>query len=247
MQIGDEHFMRKPIVSLRNVTKTYHLHHQKPTFSGQLLQREKNELFTALDIPSFDIYKGEKIGIIGKNGSGKSTLLKVITGITAPTSGSVTQKAKVVSLINLSAGFHPDLSGEENIYLNAALLGMSRAETRTKFTGIMDFADIHQFIDAPFYTYSDGMKLRLGFAIAVHADPEVLILDESCVLAGDQFFQKKMVKKMHEFFRIGKTVIIVTHWLDFLRAHSNRIVWMENGKIKEMGGIHLLDKYRVQV
>jgi len=231
------------VVSVRNVTKTYVLHHQKPTFSGQVLRRERNELFTALKDFSLDIHKGEKIGIIGKNGSGKSTLLKIIAGITAPTNGSVTTHGKIVSLINLAAGFHSDLTGEENIYLNAMLLGMSRAETRKKLQNIIEFADIHQFIDAPFFTYSDGMKLRLGFAIAVHVEPEILILDESSIMAGDQFFQRKMVKKMNQFFRAGKTIIVVTHWLEFLHKHCERIIWMEAGKIKETGGTQLLNAY----
>ncbi|HEX8017178.1 MAG TPA: ABC transporter ATP-binding protein [Flavobacterium sp.] len=232
-----------PVISLKNITKKYVIHHQKPTFSGQLLHREKNESFLALNSISIDIYKGERIGIIGKNGCGKTTLLKIITGITKSSSGTIFTNGKIVSLINLSAGFHPDLTGEENVYLNAMLLGNSKDQTRKKFEEIVHFADVHQFIDAPFYTYSEGMKLRLGFAVAVHSDPDILILDESSILAGDHFFQTKIIKKIHSFFRLGKTVIIVTHWLDFLRAHCNRIIWMEAGKIKEIDGVKLLAKY----
>src|SRR5258708_30161926 len=125
-------FFSPIVISLKNVTKRYVLHHQKPTFSGQLLSREKNESFLALDNISLDIHQGEKVGIIGRNGSGKTTLLKIMTGITSPSAGNVTSKGKIVSLINLSAGFHSDLTGEENVYLNAMLLGMSRDETRAK-------------------------------------------------------------------------------------------------------------------
>ncbi len=216
---------RQIIISLKNVTKTFVLHHQKPTLSGYVLRKEKREKFHALHDVTVDFYKGEKIGIIGRNGSGKTTLLKIIAGITTPTSGMVEVKKKVVSLINLSAGFHPDLTGEENIFLNGMLLGMSKLEIRRKMQSIIHFADIHQFIDAPFYTYSEGMKLRLGFAIAIAADPDILILDESSVTAGDQDFQKKMNKKIQEYFKKGKTILMVSQWLDYLREHCQRIIY----------------------
>lgn len=229
-------------IELKNVTKHYVLHHEKPTFSERLVHRTKKEVFTALDDISLTIYKGEKVGIIGKNGAGKTTLLKIIAGITTPNSGSIKTKGKIVSLIDLEAGFHPDLTGEENIYLNGLIIGMSKREIKQKINEIIEFADIGQFIDAPMYTYSAGMKLRLGFSVAVHADPDILILDEG-ITAGDQDFQEKSMKKINEFFKAGKTILVVTHWIEFLEKNVERIVWVDEHKVKEDGDNSLLRKY----
>jgi len=180
-----------------------------------------------------EINKGEKVGIIGPNGSGKTTLLKIIAGITSQTSGKIITDGKIVSLIDLEAGFHPDLIGEQNIYLNGMVLGMSKLEIKDKISQIIDFADIGQFIDVPMFTYSEGMKLRLGFSVAVHADPDILILDES-MNAWDIDFQKKAQKKIEEFFKMGKTILIVTHWLDFVRKNCNKVITLEKGRISKL-------------
>lgn len=233
---------KKLAIELKNITKSYVLHHQKPTLSEQILRGRFTEKFTALDDVSLKIYQGEKVGIIGKNGSGKTTILKIIAGITNPNAGKVRTVGKVVSLIDLEAGFHPDLTGEENIFLNGLVIGMTRNQIKNKFAQIVAFADIGKFIDAQLYTYSQGMKLRLGFAIAVHSDPDVLILDEGIVV-GDDNFQKKLSKKITELFAQKKTIIVVSHWLEFLKNNCNTILWVKNGKIYKAGNKSLLDEY----
>lgn len=232
-------------IKLEKVTKKYTLHHEKPTFIENVIGRGSAEQFVALKDISLTINKGEKIGIIGSNGSGKTTLLKVIVGITTPNSGAVSTQGKIVSLIDIEAGFHPDLTGEENIFLNGLLLGMDKDEVKKKFLKIVAFANIRQFIDAPLYTYSSGMKMRLGFAIAVHANPDILILDEG-ILTGDQDFQAKLSKKINKLFKQQKTILVVTHWLDFLRQNCEKIIWIDKGKIKQIGNVSILDTYAKQ-
>lgn len=229
-------------IQLSHVTKTYELHHEKPTFAEKLVKRQTKETFTALNDINLTIYKGEKVGIIGANGSGKTTLLKIIAGITTPNNGKVKTKGKIVSLIDLEAGFHPDLTGIENIYLNGLVIGMSKQEIVEKLDEIITFADIGNFIDAPLYTYSEGMKLRLGFSIAVYADPEILILDEG-ISAGDQGFQEKSGKKIEEFFEANKTILVVSHWAEYLEKHVERIIWIEKSQIKADGVKNVLKMY----
>jgi ABC-type polysaccharide/polyol phosphate transport system ATPase subunit len=221
---------KEVVIQLKKVIKKYTLHHQKPTLSEQIFIRSKKEKFTALKNVSLRIYKGDKVGIIGKNGSGKTTLLKIIAGITTPNSGEVKTQGRIVSLIDLEAGFHSDLTGEENIYLNGVLVGMTRKEIKEKFAEIVTFADIGQFIDAPLYTYSQGMKLRLGFSIAVHAQPDILIQDENFA-TGDQWFQEKARKRIHKIVKSGTTLVIVTHWLEFLEKNCQKFFWLENGEL----------------
>lgn len=239
-KIGD-----KLAIKLEKVVKSYRLFHEKPTLIENILGKSRKEKFNALKEISLEIKKGEKVGIIGSNGSGKTTLLKIIAGITTLNSGRLLTKGKIVSLIDLSAGFHPELTGEENIYINAMLVGMDRREMKQKIRGIIDYADIGKFIDAPLYTYSSGMKLRLGFAIAVASNPDIVILDEE-VSAGDEDFQKKSMSKMNEFVRDGKTLLVVSHWMDFLKKHCERIIWMEKGKLVADGGIEILERYKQQ-
>jgi ABC-type polysaccharide/polyol phosphate transport system ATPase subunit len=229
-------------IRIKDVSKMYTLHHEKPTLVQQFLHHSSKEKYLALKKISLNIYTGQKIGIIGKNGSGKTTLLKVISGITTQTSGIVEVKKRLVSLIDVAAGFHPELTGEENIMLNGLLIGMSKKEVKEKMERIIEFADIHQFIDAPFFTYSEGMKLRLGFSIAVHSDPEILIIDES-ILAGDLNFREKLEKKIQEFFFANKTIIVVTQWLEFLEKNCQRIIWIEDGKIVADGGKKIIKKF----
>lgn len=232
---------KKVAVSLTNISKNYFLHHDKPTLVEKFINNQ-TEKFRALDNINLKIYQGQKVGIVGPNGSGKTTLLKVITGITCPTTGIVKTKGRVVSLIDLRAGFHPDLTGLQNIYLNGLLLGMKKSEISKRLTKIIKFAEIDGFIDTPLYTYSAGMILRLGFAVAVHANPDILILDESMGF-GDIKFQKKSKSKLKEFFRKGKTIILVTHWLDFIRQTCQRVIVMEQGKIVHDGGTKILKLY----
>lgn len=234
--------MSKTAVKLHQVSKKYILHHEKPTLVENILRRRSLEEFWALKDIFLNIKKGEKLGIIGPNGSGKTTLLKIIAGITAPTTGEIKIHGKVVSLIELSAGFQPDLTGEENVMLNGLLIGMSKDEINGKMNEIVNFADIGTFIDAPFYTYSSGMALRLGFSIAVHADPDILLLDENLAI-GDQNFQVKSQKKMEQFFRENKTIVLVSHWLDFIKKNCNIIVLLKDGKIVKKGKFSLVKKY----
>lgn len=229
-------------VELKNVTKTYILHHEKPTFIENVIKNGRQEQFVALKNIDLKIFKGEKVGIIGANGSGKTTLLKIIAGITNADSGQVKTRGKVISLIDLGAGFHPDLTGEENIFLNGLIIGMSKQEIEQQFNNIIKFADIGRFIDAPLYTYSDGMKLRLGFSIAVHAKPDILILDEA-ITTGDEGFRKKSGQKINQFFQQKKTILIVSHWLDYLKQYVDRIVWLDQGKIVDDNELLVLDRY----
>ena len=216
-------------IQLTNVSKRYTIHHEKPTLVEHLVQGRHEELWALKDI-NITINKGEKVGIIGPNGSGKTTLLKIIAGITTPTTGTLETHGKIVSLIDLEAGFHPDLTGIDNVYLNGMLLGMKKEEISRKLDEIISFADIGQFIDAPLFTYSSGMKLRLGFSVAIHADPDTLILDEN-ISAGDADFQKKSSVKIQNFFKQGKTVIVVSHWLEFIKKNCQRILIMNKGEI----------------
>lgn len=213
-------------IELIDIVKTYQVHHEKPTFSEQIIRRHKKETFTALDHLNLTIFKGEKVGIEGRNGAGKTTMLKIIAGITTPDSGKVITNGKVVSLINLEAGFHPELTGEENIFLNGLLLGLSKNEIKKNFKSIVNFADIGSFIDAPLYTYSSGMKLRLGFAIAIHSNPDILLLDEG-IIVGDANFQKKVETYINKIFKQEKTILIVSHWREFLEKNCQRIITIQ--------------------
>lgn len=233
---------KKLAVNLASVTKIYTLHHEKPTLVENFLGGKKSGKFTALDGVDLQIFQGEKIGIVGPNGSGKTTLLKVIAGITAPTTGVVQTFGKIVSLIDLTAGFHPDLNGRENIFLNGLVIGMTNSEIEAQFEKIVAFADIGKFIDEPIFTYSEGMKLRLGFSVAVHSDPDILILDEG-IAAGDLDFQAKSGAKIEQMFEEDKTIIVVSHWLDYLKRHCERFFYFEAGKIKSSGDKNVLKLY----
>ncbi len=193
----------------------------------------KNE-FWALDDISFEVKKGETLGIIGPNGSGKTTLLKLLNGIFWPDKGKISIKGKVGALIEVGAGFHPLLTGRENIYINAAILGMTKEETDKKFNDIVDFADIGDFLDVPVKHYSSGMFVRLGFAVAIHCEPDILLVDE--VLAvGDATFQSKCFNKIAELQKEGAAIIIVSHNMDTIRHVSHKALFLQNGKLKQIG------------
>jgi lipopolysaccharide transport system ATP-binding protein len=188
----------------------------------------------ALDGVSFEIQQGEVVGIIGRNGAGKSTLLKVLSRITEPTSGRVEIRGRVASLLEVGTGFHPELTGRENIFLNGAILGMTRVEIKKKFDEIVAFSEVEKFLDTPVKRYSSGMYVRLAFAVAAHLEPEILIVDE--VLAvGDAQFQKKCLGKMSEVAHGGRTVLFVSHQLSSVRSLCSKVIWMNRGVLKEAG------------
>ncbi len=220
-------------IQLKHVSKKYIIHHEKPTLVEKLIQ-SKSEIFNALQDINLTITQGEKVGIIGPNGSGKTTLLKIITKITTPTEGTVETRGKIVSLIDLDAGFHPDLTGIQNIYLNGMLLGMKKGEIEAKLHEIIAFADIGKFIDIPLFTYSTGMILRLGFAIAAFTNPDILLLDEN-LMVGDKAFQKKSLNKIQEFFRAGKTILIASQQLALIEHNCERVLIMKQGRISHDG------------
>ena len=197
----------------------------RPIFSG-----DEIEEFWALRDVDFEIRRGEAVGIIGRNGAGKSTLLKVLSRITEPSEGRVTIKGRLASLLEVGTGFHPELSGRENIYLNGAILGMTRAEIRSKFDEIVDFAGVEQFLDTPVKRYSSGMYVRLAFAVAAHLEPEILVVDE--VLAvGDQEFQNKCLGKMQDVAGHGRTVLFVSHNIQAVAALCSRAFLLQQGRI----------------
>jgi ABC-type polysaccharide/polyol phosphate transport system ATPase subunit len=214
------------VINLTDVSKKYIITHDKPTLIedvNRILRFEKKEEYWALENVNLKIHKGEKIGLFGANGAGKTTLLKIIARISSPTSGKVQTKGRIISLIDLAAGFHPDLTGQENIFLNGLVIGMSREEIRDKFNQIIDFAGIGDFVTAPLYTYSNGMKLRLGFSIAIHAKPNILLLDEVMSM-GDRDFQEKSRQVMKKMFNNDVTLILVSHFVDHLKKYCNRLI-----------------------
>jgi len=203
----------------------------------QIIQGDQVEEFFALKEVSFDVQQGEVIGVIGRNGAGKSTLLKVLSRITEPTAGRVVLRGRVASLLEVGTGFHPELTGRENIFLNGAILGMKRAEIRRKFDEIVAFADVERFLDTPVKRYSSGMYVRLAFAVAAHLEPEILVVDE--VLAvGDAEFQKKCLGKMHDIAdKEGRTVLFVSHNMAAVRALCNRAILLAGGRMIHDGSV----------
>src|ERR1700722_15829927 len=237
--------MLQPIIQIDNVGKSYRLGQAdikhamfrdaflnaiKAPFRrlSELRQPARTEaLFWALRHVSFDVQQGEVIGIIGRNGAGKSTLLKILSRITEPTEGQLTLRGRVASLLEVGTGFHPELTGRENVYLNGSILGMSRAEITRRFDEIVPFSEVGPFLDMPVKRYSSGMYTRLAFAVAAHLEPEILIIDE--VLAvGDAEFQKKCLKKMGDVAGEGRTVLFVSHNMDAISRLCTRALFMKN-------------------
>src|SRR6476660_8287662 len=201
----------------------------------------------ALTDLSFDVAAGEMVGVIGPNGSGKSTLLKLLAGIVRPTSGSVEVHGRLAALLELGAGFHPEISGRENIEINGLLLGLSRRRIAERFDEIVRFAEIEEFLDAPVKTYSSGMAVRLGFSIAAHSDPDVLLVDE--VLAvGDEAFSHRCLEKFAEFERAGKTILVVSHDLGLVSERCRRAIWLDRGRLAADGPAQeTVTRYRERV
>ena len=228
----------KPAIEAINVSKVYRRYARKKQFAtlksallkGSLIRDlQPDETFPALRGVSFTVPKGSTYGVIGRNGSGKSTLLKCVAGITRPNDGRISVDGRISALIELGAGFHPEISGRENVFINGIMLGLSKREIQRRFDEIVEFAELKEFIDAPVKTYSSGMYMRLGFAVAVNVDPDVLLIDE--VLAvGDQAFTVKCLDKFAEFRRRNKTILLVTHSLDLVEKFCDRALWLDKGK-----------------
>jgi len=244
---------RDPVaIRLREVTKRYRRIAQshkfltlKSAFVGGNIFKILNpdEVFTALDGVSLEIARGETFGVIGANGAGKSTLMKIVAGTTKPTEGMVDISGKISALIELGAGFHPEISGRENVYINGIMLGLTREQVEERFDDIVAFAELEEFIDAPVKNYSSGMYMRLGFSVAIHVDPDVLVIDE--VLAvGDEGFVHKCLDKIGEFKRRGKTILLVTHGMETVRRLCDRAAWINQGKVEMIGDpMRVVDSY----
>lgn len=221
-------------VIVDGVSKRFRLYHERNwSLKATLLKgrRTRVEEFWALRDMTFEVAAGKTFGIVGENGSGKSTLLKCLTRILRPDAGTITVQGRASALLELGAGFHPELSGRENVFLNGSILGMTRRELSRKFDEIVDFAGLGQFIDQPVKNYSSGMYVRLGFSVAISVDPDVLLVDE--VLAvGDEAFQRKCQEKFLDLKAAGKTVILVTHDLDSVQRLCDEAVWVEHGQVK---------------
>jgi ABC-2 type transport system ATP-binding protein len=233
-------------IEVRDVTKHFRLYHDRNQSLKATLMRGRRanyEDFLAVDGVSVDIRGGETFGFIGRNGSGKSTLLKVLARIYRPDSGTVLVNGKLSALLELGAGFHPELSGRENVYLNGSILGLGKREIDRRFDEIVDFAELHQFIDMPVKNYSSGMYVRLGFSVAINVDPAVLVVDE--VLAvGDELFQRKCTAKFAEMRQAGLTIVLVSHSLAAMRSMCDRIMWLDKGKARALGPSgEVIDEY----
>jgi lipopolysaccharide transport system ATP-binding protein len=246
--------MSETVIKVENLGKKYIIGHQAKerylTFRDSIANKAKallspfsskkteptQEEFWALKDISFEIKQGDRVGVIGRNGAGKSTLLKVLSKITEPTTGQIRIKGRVASLLEVGTGFHPELTGRENIYLNGAILGMSRAEIKRKFDEIVDFAEVEKFLDTPVKRYSSGMYVRLAFAVAAHLEPEILVVDE--VLAvGDAQFQKKCLGKMEDVSKEGRTIIFVSHNMTTVTTLCQKAIWLINGTINSTGDV----------
>lgn len=231
-----------------HVTKTF-AHH-----AGQLLLRDRirywfsaPEPFRALSDISFDLPFGESIGVIGPNGAGKSTLLNLATGLVDPESGTVQVNGRIAALLELGAGFHPDLTGAENVRVNAALMGLRRGEVAARFEEIVEFSGIREFIHEPLRTYSSGMSVRLAFSVAVASNPDILLIDE-VLGVGDESFYKRCLQKIQAFQRAGKTILLASHNTELIRAFCDRALWLDHGRVIASGEAgEVLDAYRGSV
>src|SRR3990167_753288 len=247
----------KPVIEVTEISKSYKISHQTNPAYGTLKDdftkllkkpfsndsRDKKEIFWALKNISFEVNHGETFGIIGQNGSGKSTLLKIISRIVEPDTGSVRIRGKVASMLEVGTGFHPELTGRENIFFNGSVLGMGRQEIARKFDDIVAFSGVEKFLDTPVKFYSSGMYVRLAFAVAVHLDSEVLIIDE--VLAvGDAQFQKKSLNRMRNIAKEGRTIVFVSHSMPAIKELCSKAMLLEKGRIKYLGETEFVtDKY----
>lgn len=226
--------MKKELaIEFSGVTKSFHLHSPRTLLRGHLARwgtGKRPERFVALKNVSFQVRQGESVAVVGPNGAGKSTLLSLVVGVTQPDMGRITVNGRVAPLLEVGSGFHPDLTGAENLRLNASLLGLTRKRTGELFESIVEFAGIGDFIDEPLRTYSAGMLMRLAFSVAIHTDPDILVIDE--VLAvGDQAFQVKCLERILEFRRDRKTIFCVSHNPEALESLCERAIWLDHGEV----------------
>jgi len=226
-------------IQLETVSKAYRLHRQQPFLAKEILRRvlqqpSKVELHWALKDVSFEVGRGESIGVIGNNGSGKSTLLSLIAKTSYPTRGTVTVKGRIGPMLELGAGFHPDLTGYENIFLNASLLGLSREKVESRLDSIIEYSGLGDFIYSPIQTYSTGMNARLGFAVIAHIDPDILLVDE-ILAVGDAEFQAKCQTTIRQFIEKGATLFFVSHSMGAVQDLCDRAIWLERGDMKAVG------------
>lgn len=232
-------------ITVQNVTKSFKLFYDKPSTLKERLvfwNKKKADLHTVLKDISLNIKKGESVALIGVNGSGKSTLLKLMTKIIYPTSGKITTNGKLTSLLELGAGFHPDFTGRENIYFNAAIFGLTKDEIDKRLEDIIAFSELGEFIDSPVRTYSSGMYMRLAFSVAINVDAEILLIDE-ILAVGDAHFQEKCFSKLEELKKSNKTIVIVSHSLDSVKKLCTRFVWLHEGEIRLDGNDKVIDEY----
>lgn len=225
------------VIEAKDINKLYRVYESPKDRLREMvsLRRKKyHKSFRALDGISLQIPKGQSLGIIGQNGSGKSTLLKIICGVLQPTSGDVYVQGRIGSLLELGAGFNPEFTGRENVYMNGALMGLSKKEIDERFPEVEAFAEIGSFIDQPVKTYSNGMFMRLAFAAAISIDPDILVIDEA-LSVGDMFFQHKCISKMESFKKKGKTILLVAHDLNLIRNFCNAAILLNNGKLTAQG------------
>ena len=226
-------------IELQGVSKSFHRHNGQDLLRkrlAHLILGGKQERFYALKNISFQVAPGESMAIVGPNGAGKSTLLGVIAGLATPEEGSVEVNGRVAALLELGSGFHPDLTGRENVRLNASLLGLSRARTEELYEQIVEFSGVGDFMDQTTRTYSSGMVLRLAFSVAINMDPEILIVDE--VLAvGDQAFQTKCIERIHEFRNSGKTIVAVSHAQGMVQELCDKAIWLDHGELVMAGDV----------
>ena len=237
-------------IRVEGVSKRFRLYHERPrSFKEMLVRRRKRTFdeFWALRDVSFEVHPGETVGLIGANGSGKSTLLKCLAGILTPEEGRTVVDGQLGALLEVGAGFHPELTGRENVYLNGSILGLSRQDVRERFDEIVAFAGLEEFIDTPVKAYSSGMYVRLGFAIAVNVRPDILLVDE--VLAvGDEQFQRKCLAKFDEMRAQGRTIVLVTHALDTVKQMCNRAVYLRKGRVAHVGEANeVVDAYLTSI
>ena len=243
----------QPVISFKNVSKRFTFSREQPqsvqetliSIFGRRQRHPKKDLWAVRDL-SFDLYPGQALGIIGRNGSGKSTVLKLIARILRPTSGQVSVHGRVSALLELGAGFHPDLTGRENIALNASVLGLTQQDVAQKFDKIVEFSELGEFIDMPVKHYSSGMYMRLGFSVAIHVDPDILIIDE-ILAVGDQAFQTKCIDRIHKLHQDGVSIVFISHNLSIVQRMCSSLIWLENGIMRASGSTEeVANQYKYQ-